>query len=177
MTNLMEAAPLSTVLRSWEDRFGAMLVGLEFDIATLIVTRPPQTEQDALLKAAAKLGSDLSGSASAAGAGGSPAAADALSTGLGAAVTPIPVTTVGPSPAKSTNPSGSDSPSAEPSSEPTPMVAIQWFAMPNIGVFHGQDSQKILVVTLMYPADIEATDIDALRTIFDQVTNSIAPVV
>ena len=31
----------STVLRSWEDRFGAVLVGMGFDVMQLIVAAPP----------------------------------------------------------------------------------------------------------------------------------------
>jgi hypothetical protein len=34
---------LSAVLRSWEDRFGAFLVGVGFDTITLAVMRPPAT--------------------------------------------------------------------------------------------------------------------------------------
>ncbi len=34
---------LSAVLRSWEDRFGAVLVGVGFDTVTLAVQRPPTT--------------------------------------------------------------------------------------------------------------------------------------
>jgi hypothetical protein len=50
--NRREAAEVSAVLRSLEDRFGAMLVGLGFATITLLVTRPPTTEQDALRAAA-----------------------------------------------------------------------------------------------------------------------------
>ena len=31
----------STVLRSWEDRFGAVLVGMGFDVMQLVVAAPP----------------------------------------------------------------------------------------------------------------------------------------
>jgi hypothetical protein len=34
---------LSAVLRSWEDRFDAFLVGIGFDTVTLAVGRPPST--------------------------------------------------------------------------------------------------------------------------------------
>lgn len=34
---------LSAVLRSWEDRFGAYLIGVGFDTITLAVTRPPRS--------------------------------------------------------------------------------------------------------------------------------------
>ncbi len=38
---------LSCVLRSWEDRFGAHLVGVGFDTITLVVDRPPTTVEAA----------------------------------------------------------------------------------------------------------------------------------
>ena len=50
--NRREPAEVSAVLRSWEDRFGAMLVGLGFATLTLLVTRPPTTEEAALHTAA-----------------------------------------------------------------------------------------------------------------------------
>jgi hypothetical protein len=43
---------LSAVLRSWEDRFGATLVGVGFDIITLGVERPPSSTDLALAVAA-----------------------------------------------------------------------------------------------------------------------------
>ncbi|NYJ03908.1 DUF4253 domain-containing protein [Petropleomorpha daqingensis] len=46
------AAEVSAVLRSWEDRFGAIVVGLGFATITLLVTRPPETDDDALRVAA-----------------------------------------------------------------------------------------------------------------------------
>lgn len=42
----------SAVLRSWEDRFGAIVVGLGFDTLTLAVQRPPDTRELALAVAA-----------------------------------------------------------------------------------------------------------------------------
>ena len=50
--NVIEAAQVSAVLRSWEDRFGAILVGLSFSTITVVVTRPPVTEDDVLHVAA-----------------------------------------------------------------------------------------------------------------------------
>lgn len=50
--NRREAAEVSAVLRSWEDRFGAVLVGLGFATITLLVNRPPTTDDDALHVAA-----------------------------------------------------------------------------------------------------------------------------
>jgi hypothetical protein len=49
-----EQAPeeLSAVLRSWEDRFGAVLVGVGFDTLHLLVERPPQTLESAMRVAA-----------------------------------------------------------------------------------------------------------------------------
>jgi hypothetical protein len=38
-----DLAPLSAVMRSWEDRFGAYLVGVGFDTVTLAVERPPRS--------------------------------------------------------------------------------------------------------------------------------------
>jgi hypothetical protein len=45
-------AQVSAVLRSWEDRFGAIVVGLGFATITLLVPRPPTTDDDALRVAA-----------------------------------------------------------------------------------------------------------------------------
>ncbi len=50
--NRIEAAEVSAVLRSWEDRFGAVLVGLGFATVTLLVPRPPVSHDDALRVAA-----------------------------------------------------------------------------------------------------------------------------
>jgi hypothetical protein len=50
--NVTGPTQVSAVLRSWEDRFGAILVGLGFATITLLVTRPPVTDDDALLLAA-----------------------------------------------------------------------------------------------------------------------------
>lgn len=50
--NVTGAAQVSAVLRSWEDRFGAILVGLSFATITLLVTRPPVADEDALRVAA-----------------------------------------------------------------------------------------------------------------------------
>jgi hypothetical protein len=46
--NSISAAELSAVLRSWEDRFGARLFEVGFDEIRLLVTRPPQTLEEAL---------------------------------------------------------------------------------------------------------------------------------
>jgi len=43
---------LSAVLRSWEDRFGAFVVGIGFDTLFISVGRPPATDEDALAVAA-----------------------------------------------------------------------------------------------------------------------------
>jgi Domain of unknown function (DUF4253) len=48
----LEGSALSAVLRSWEDRFGAVLVGLGFATMTLAVASPPTTTEDALRVAA-----------------------------------------------------------------------------------------------------------------------------
>lgn len=50
--NVRTATEVSAVLRSWEDRFGAVLVGLGFATMTLLVTRPPRRAQDAVHLAA-----------------------------------------------------------------------------------------------------------------------------
>jgi hypothetical protein len=50
--NVTGAAEVSAVLRSWEDRFGAFLVGLSFATLTLLVGRPPTTDDDSLRVAA-----------------------------------------------------------------------------------------------------------------------------
>lgn len=50
--NHADAGSLSSVLRSWEDRFGTVVVGVEFDVLTLAVRRPPITEDEALATAA-----------------------------------------------------------------------------------------------------------------------------
>jgi hypothetical protein len=50
--NVRSPAEVSAVLRSWEDRFGAVVVGLGFATVRLLVTRPPRTDDDALRVAA-----------------------------------------------------------------------------------------------------------------------------
>lgn len=45
-------AELTAVLRSWEDRYGAVLVGLGFDTLVLAVGRPPRSMEDAIRVAA-----------------------------------------------------------------------------------------------------------------------------
>jgi hypothetical protein len=50
--NVTGPTQVSAVLRSWEDRFGAVLVGLGFATITLLVNRPPVDPDDALLVAA-----------------------------------------------------------------------------------------------------------------------------
>ncbi|MCH0541367.1 DUF4253 domain-containing protein [Streptomyces sp. MUM 203J] len=46
--NHTDAAVLSTVLRSWEDRFGIRVVGLGSDLMSLSVAAPPRTGEQAL---------------------------------------------------------------------------------------------------------------------------------
>lgn len=50
--NVRSSAEVSAVLRSWENRFGAIPVGLGFATLTLVVTRPPTSDDDALRVAA-----------------------------------------------------------------------------------------------------------------------------
>jgi Domain of unknown function (DUF4253) len=50
--NVRRPDEVSAVLRSWEERLGAMVVGLGFATVTLLVTRPPRTDGDALRVAA-----------------------------------------------------------------------------------------------------------------------------
>jgi len=50
-----DVAPLSAVLRSWEDRFGAVLVGLGFATMHVAVRRPPVGESSTLAVAAEHL--------------------------------------------------------------------------------------------------------------------------
>ena len=50
--NVLGSAQVSAVLRSWEDRFGVVLVGLAFATITLLATRPPATDKDAVSVAA-----------------------------------------------------------------------------------------------------------------------------
>ncbi|MCO5989890.1 DUF4253 domain-containing protein [Actinoallomurus spadix] len=45
-------APLSAVVRSWEDRFGARLIGIGFNTLELSVAAPPMTFRHALHVAA-----------------------------------------------------------------------------------------------------------------------------
>jgi hypothetical protein len=47
-----DLGPLTAVLRSWEDRFDAVVVGVGFDTLTLAVGRPPAGRADALAVAA-----------------------------------------------------------------------------------------------------------------------------
>ncbi|MFI7064654.1 DUF4253 domain-containing protein [Kribbella sp. NPDC050124] len=50
-----QVAPLVTILRSWEDRFGVRLVGLGFDTLELSVAAPPTTPEHAVQVAAEHL--------------------------------------------------------------------------------------------------------------------------
>ena len=75
----------------------------------------------------------------------------------------------------SASPSAASSASGSAPAEATPMVAIQWFALPAGGVFRSENTQKMLVVSLMYPANLVSADITSLTTIFDTVVGSIAP--
>ncbi len=50
--NRTTATEISAVLRSWEDRFGVILAGLGFATMTLLVSRPPTSDDDALRVAA-----------------------------------------------------------------------------------------------------------------------------
>lgn len=43
---------LAAVLRSWEDRFAAVVVGIGFDTLSVAVRRPPTTDADATALAA-----------------------------------------------------------------------------------------------------------------------------
>lgn len=47
----LTGADIAGVLRSWEDRFGAYVVGIGFATLDLVVTRPPTTEEQCLLLA------------------------------------------------------------------------------------------------------------------------------
>ena len=47
-----DTAPLSAILRSWEERFGAEAVQIGFDTLTLVVERPPMSRDHALAVAA-----------------------------------------------------------------------------------------------------------------------------
>lgn len=51
-TNHTDAVQLSTILRSWEDRFGIRVVGLGPDLLTVSVAAPPRTTAEALAVAA-----------------------------------------------------------------------------------------------------------------------------
>ena len=50
--NVRTPGEVSAVLRTWEDRFGAYLVGLGFATITLLVTRPPVDDDEAVHVAA-----------------------------------------------------------------------------------------------------------------------------
>jgi len=65
--------------------------------------------------------------------------------------------------------------SASAATEGAPMVAIQWFALPDRGVFKSSASQSMLVITLMYPADLSSDDIANLIKVYNTVVSSIAP--
>jgi len=53
--NYHETASISAVVRSWEDRFGARVVGLGLDSLELSVSAPPESSEQALLLAAEHL--------------------------------------------------------------------------------------------------------------------------
>ena len=47
-----DVGPLTVVLRSWEDRYDAVVVGLGFDTLSIVARRPPQTKDEAAALAA-----------------------------------------------------------------------------------------------------------------------------
>jgi len=47
-----DVGPFTVVLRSWEDRFGAVVVGLGFDTLAMVVRRPPTTGDETIAVAA-----------------------------------------------------------------------------------------------------------------------------
>lgn len=47
-----DVGPFAAVLRTWEDRFGAEVVGIGFDTLTLGVRRPPSSNEEATAVAA-----------------------------------------------------------------------------------------------------------------------------
>ena len=51
----VDGAEISAVVRSWEERFGAALVAVEPSLATLAITAPPDTPEQALAAAAEQL--------------------------------------------------------------------------------------------------------------------------
>jgi hypothetical protein len=51
----VDGAEISAVIRSWEERFGAVLVSVEPSLATLAITTPPRTSEQALAVAAEQL--------------------------------------------------------------------------------------------------------------------------
>jgi hypothetical protein len=101
--------------------------------------------------------------------------------GIGATASPTPAPTPSPTPKPTPAPTAAPSAggsAASPSStsaEAAAMVAIQWFALPTGGIFRSENTQKMLVVTFMYPADLSSSDISALTTVFDTVVGSISP--
>jgi hypothetical protein len=50
--NVIDSGTVSAILRSWEERFGVVLVGLEFDTMTLVAMRCPTTDDESLAVAA-----------------------------------------------------------------------------------------------------------------------------
>jgi hypothetical protein len=51
----VDGAEISAVIRSWEERFGAVLVAVEPSLATLAITAPPSAPEQALAAAAEQL--------------------------------------------------------------------------------------------------------------------------
>jgi len=51
----VDGAEISAVIRSWKERFGAVLVAIEPRLATLAITAPPRALEQALTAAAEQL--------------------------------------------------------------------------------------------------------------------------
>jgi hypothetical protein len=125
----------------------------------------------------------------------------ATPTSLPAAVTPGPVTSVNPPaaawcgiftacPGEGANPAAT--PAASLSFAPLPtllpyatpqkidykgtsMVAEQWFALPSFSGFQDVATQKMLIITLMYPANLASGDIANIKSVYDTMVASVGP--
>jgi len=55
------------------------------------------------------------------------------------------------------------------------MASEQWFALPAFSGFQDVATQKMLIITLMYPANLTAADIQNIKSVYDTMVASVGP--
>ena len=57
----------------------------------------------------------------------------------------------------------------------TAMASEQWFALPSFSGFQDVATQKMLIITLMYPANLTADEIKNIKSVYDTIVASVGP--